>query len=369
MDATGNSDQLKLSGVDSSLIRRCHFINGSAGGSQIDMVGCHNNFFEDNTFVNAGSNCIQAKGGSSYLTIQRNTFTDGGERSLNIGGSTDLQFFRPQGVTYEASNIYVYSNLFKGSIGTIAFVNAINCEVVNNTIISPGRWTVRILQETVLPQFQKCGNNSFINNLGYIGNAATAEKSINIGPNTAPETFTFSNNLWYNYETPAWKGPNNAVTHINSLVGADPGLKDAMNDNYILLTTSPAIGKGLSVKYPKRDFLNNQFSLPPSIGCYEGKLGVKVDEENYQPDEDTELYPIPANDYMKLNISGKAGETLILSINDLMGNNCNYSRKFSLSEGENSLTIDLSGLNLLKGMYIFSFQKGIRTKYLNFIKN
>ena len=62
MNATGNNDQLKLSGVDYFQIANCSFENGSSGGSMVDMVGCHNGIFRSNTFNNGGSNSIQAKG-------------------------------------------------------------------------------------------------------------------------------------------------------------------------------------------------------------------------------------------------------------------------------------------------------------------
>ncbi|MBI5326657.1 MAG: right-handed parallel beta-helix repeat-containing protein, partial [Ignavibacteriae bacterium] len=107
MNAGGNNDQLKLSGVDDFIVRDCNFHDGATGGSMIDMVGCHNGLFEGNFFNNGGSNSIQAKGGSKDIRIERNWFTEAGQRAINIGGSTGIQFFRPQGINYESSNIYV----------------------------------------------------------------------------------------------------------------------------------------------------------------------------------------------------------------------------------------------------------------------
>ena len=151
MNATGNNDELKLSGLDDFVIQHCRFANGSDGGSLVDMVGCHRGVFTQCVFENGGSNCIQAKGGTSDILIERNTFLNGGQRALNIGGSTGLQFFRPQGVNYEAKNIEVYSNIFVGSTAPIAFVGAVESKVINNTIIRPTRWAISMRASSSRP--------------------------------------------------------------------------------------------------------------------------------------------------------------------------------------------------------------------------
>jgi len=100
--------------LDSFSVSNCLFLNGSPGGSGIDMVGCHHGTFEGNRFEHMGANAVQAKGGTSDITIQRNFFKDGGQRSLNLGGSTGLQFFRPDTAHYEAADLRVYANIFVG---------------------------------------------------------------------------------------------------------------------------------------------------------------------------------------------------------------------------------------------------------------
>jgi len=194
MAASGNNDELKMSGVDDFEITDCIFRNGSKGGSMIDMVGCHRGIITGNLFENGGSNSIQAKGGSKDIVIKRNRFNNGGERAINIGGSTGMQFFRPIGISYEASDIKVWSNIFKGGTAAVAFVGAVNCEAMNNIIINPVKWVIRILQENTNQIMQPCSNNSFMNNnIVFGGEQSTA---LNIGPNTKAETFTISNNIW-----------------------------------------------------------------------------------------------------------------------------------------------------------------------------
>lgn len=268
INATGNNDMLKMSGVDNFWIYNCSFNNGSPGGSGIDMVGCHNGVIEKCRFESQGSNSIQTKGGSRNITIQKNLFINGGLRSLNIGGSTGLQYFRPQNADYEAMEIFVYSNIFIGSQAPIAFVGAVSCEVINNTIYLPTKWAIRILQETTLDRFQKCGKNAFINNIVYVGNSS-ANPTVNIGPNTEPGTFVFSNNLWFNKDNQSWAGPNLPVSESNGIINANPLLHEDTNIGVAIGESSPAKGNGLAVERPMEDYLGNLFNNPRSIGALE----------------------------------------------------------------------------------------------------
>jgi hypothetical protein len=301
MSATENNDELKLSGLDYFAIRKCSFANGAAGGSLIDMVGCHSGTFEDNHFENGGSNCIQAKGGTKDIVIQRNKFRNGGERAINIGGSTGLQFFRPLDANYEAANIYVYSNIFIGAIAPIAYVGAVNCEVVNNTIIRPDKWAIRILQETTEPGFLPCGNNIFRNNIIVFNTTAPA---INIGDNTAEETFTFSNNLWFNPDNQSWTGPNTPVAEPDRLLNVDPQFADTL---FHLLSSSPAIGKGYPVLQPERDFYNRLFPLPRSIGSVEfGQSHVRKNT-----DIQVQISPNPTAGILTINVGTSNQQAII----------------------------------------------------------
>lgn len=72
IQATGNYNLLKLLGVDDFEIKNCRFINGSPGGSGIDMVGCHNRLITKCRFENQESNSIQTKGGTSDIRIEAN---------------------------------------------------------------------------------------------------------------------------------------------------------------------------------------------------------------------------------------------------------------------------------------------------------
>lgn len=268
MAATGNNDLLKMSGVDTFTIQECTFKNGSAGGSGIDFVGCHNGTITQCYFENMGSNAVQAKGGTQYITIHRNFFKNGGQRSINLGGSTGLDYFRPDTAHFEAADLYVFSNIFVGSYAPIAYVGCVDVLVINNTIYKPDHWVIRILQETVDPdRFYECGDNTFQNNIIYLGNSIATE--CNVGDSTRPETFTFSNNLWYHYENSSWNGPNLPVPDVNSIIQEDPLFVSPDNDTFNIPTTSPAAEAGFDVAEPALDYYGNKFADDRSIGAIE----------------------------------------------------------------------------------------------------
>ncbi len=315
INATGNNDMLKMSGVDSFIVRNCKFKNGSPGGSGIDIVGCHFGLIEKCRFENQGSNSIQTKGGASKIVIQKNLFINGGQRSLNIGGSTGLQYFRPQGVNYEASEIFVFSNIFIGSIAPIAFVTAVNCNVINNTVYKPSKWAIRILQETTESHFLKCGNNSFINNILYLENTST-NPAINIGSNTAPETFIFANNLWYNKDNPNWQGPNLPSNESNGIKNIDPMLIEDNQFGITISRSSPVSGKGKEVNEPIEDFFDNFYNLPRSIGAVEVNpklLGFAAEIRSYE----VLIFPNPAFSFISFTIPAESQPNEIIIYNSL----------------------------------------------------
>ncbi|MBK6610409.1 MAG: right-handed parallel beta-helix repeat-containing protein [Sphingobacteriales bacterium] len=275
MSASGNNDLLKLSGLDYFEVRNCLFENGAEGGSGIDMVGCHHGKIVGNRFENMGSNAIQCKGGSEYVHIAGNFFKNAGQRTLNIGGSTGLQFFRPDTAHYEAARIQVYCNIMIGSIAPIAYVGAVEVDVANNTIYFPDKWAIRILQETVDPnQFLPCGDNFFRNNIVVLSNKNSV--ITNIGPDTAPETFAFSNNLWFNVDNTSWNGPDIPVAETNQIINQNPLLENPDAEDFSIPPSSAGAGKGMLLTEPKFDYLQQKFANPPSIGAIEANPATAV---------------------------------------------------------------------------------------------
>lgn len=289
INATGNNDLLKMSGIDNFEVVNCTFLNGSTGGSGCDMVGCHFGGFISNKFINQGSNAIQAKGGTSDILISRNYFENCGQRTLNLGGSTGLAFFRPIDATYEAADLAVYSNIFIGSVAPICYVGSIRVDVANNTIIRPEKWVIRILQETVDPnRFVPCSQGLFRNNLIYQGTLGT---ETNVGSNTSPNEFLFSNNFWYNFQNTMWQGPQIPTPDQNITKNQDPMFENSTND-FKLKIGSPAIGKINDTKEPFTDFFGKNYLLPRSAGAIEGGIVSSVDSDDKV---DLKIYPNPAS--------------------------------------------------------------------------
>jgi hypothetical protein len=201
----GNRDGIKLSGVRDFRIEGCRVERWGASGSAVDMVGCRNGVVNECKFLEAGgdqANGVQAKGGSSDIVIQHCRFENAGGRGVNIGGSTGLAYFRPRDAQYEAKNITVEDCEFVGGMSAVAFVGVDGAVVRHNTIYRPRRWPIRILQESVDARFVACRNGRLLNNV-IAWRSDEVRAVINIGSNTAPETFTIAGNVWCCLDRPA----------------------------------------------------------------------------------------------------------------------------------------------------------------------
>jgi hypothetical protein len=244
---------------------------GGFSGSGVDHVGCHRGVIARNEFRNLSGNAVQSKGGSEDIEIRQNRFTESGARSLNLGGSTGFQYFRPPLSTglpnAEARDIRLVANLIEGSDAAAAYVGCVGCVVAHNTIVDPHNWILRILQETLSTpdyEFEVCRDGVFVNNLVYFDRSDLATY-VNIGPDTAPETFTFGNNLWYAWDNPSQSEPILPVVETDGIYGLDPGL-DA---DYRIGPGSPAAGAGQDSPWSRGDFSGACFASPPSIGAFE----------------------------------------------------------------------------------------------------
>lgn len=242
----GNIDGIKLSGVDDFWVKACTIEKW--GGSGIDMVGCHRGVIEDCTFRDGGDNGVQGKGGTSDVVVRRSRFENAGQRSVNLGGSTGMQFFRPaidkMSPPYEARALTVEGCTFVGSVAPIAFVGVDGAIVRFNTIYMPERWAIRILQETVAERFVPSRNGVFTDNIVVFSAGKWASGGVNIGPNTAPQTFKFERNWWYCTDRPAASTPQLPTKESNGAYGTDPQFVDSAAGDLRLMPTSPAKAVG-----------------------------------------------------------------------------------------------------------------------------
>lgn len=260
--ASGNHDGLKMSGVDDSFVLDSEF--EKIGGQMVDMVGCHRVTVARSTFKAGESVGVQMKGGSSDNLVTRNWFESAGQRGVNMGGSTGLEFFRPLDAKFEAARIVVSANVFIGGDTPFAYVGCDECTAANNTILRPLRWASRILQETVdAARFVPSRKGKFINNLVVVG-AGISGETVNVGANTEPSSFSFANNLWFHTGNPAFR-PTLPVMETAAVYG-DPKLVGTSDPH--LTAGGPAAGKGADAKVPA-DYDGRCWKTPPAIGALE----------------------------------------------------------------------------------------------------
>jgi len=270
----GNNDCVKLSGVDRFFLLGSD-ISGCDAGDAVDMVGCHDGVIAGNRIHDTpGSGGIQAKGGSSGTLVHGNRFEDVGGRSINAGGSTGLEFFRPLDAPYEAAALRVVANVFVRSGDTpIAFVGCDACVFANNTIVDPQTRVARILQETVDARFVPSRDGLFVNNVVVFQTSVVnnPDRFVNVGSDTAPESFVFGNNLWYATDDAGFAGPTlpDPIPPETGSVVADPELLDPGAGDYRSPAASPAVGAGRQAENAPGDFSGRCWGEPPAIGAYE----------------------------------------------------------------------------------------------------
>lgn len=221
----GNNDAIKLSGVTDFTVRHCTATGW--GGSAVDLVGCHRGLIDSCTFRGKPgakqASTVQIKGGSSAVTVRHCNFLSVGPRGINLGGSTDRNVFRPPEANYEARDLTVEGCRFVGSEAPIVFAGIDGSVVRYNTIVSPTKWAVRILQENDHSRMTPCRNGRFENNV-VVFEAGKLRRVINTGDNTRPETFTFAGNVWYARDDPQRSKPNLPAGEKNGTYGTDPAV-------------------------------------------------------------------------------------------------------------------------------------------------
>ena len=301
--SSGNEDGLKLSGINAFFVLNCYISRCGGYGSGIDHVGCHHGVIAWCDLEDLGANAIQCKGGSEDIEIRWCRIKNAGQRGINIGGSTGFSYFRPPLSTtetnFEARDIRVVSNIFKGTHTPVALVGCVDSVVANNTIIDPESWLLRILQETTSTgdyDFYSCADNEFKNNLLHY-HSGQLRTYINIGPYTAPETFIFTNNLWYAHDNPSASTPSLPVAETDGIYGIDPLLADPAGGNYQITSDSPAFRAGLSPPIVAGDFIGTCYHDPPSIGAYEVPPDCTVDanDDGDVDGEDLSAFAIDIN--------------------------------------------------------------------------
>jgi len=279
---SGVANCLKLAGVNDVVIRRSQFARCGAspesGALGVDGVGIQRATVAYNRFEANGFGGVQFKGGSGDIDIRNNWFLNAGWRGVAMGGSTGDAFYRPPlasaGLNAEASRVRVVGNVFTGGETAAAFTGCVDCQFAHNTVIDPGKWALRILQERVTDQryaFAPASRGVIAGNLFYFrrSDLATGE-DINVGAGTESRSFSLIGNLWYAHDAPAQSKPRLPAfegTESEAIVGVDPEFVDARAGNFRLKPTSPVRAAGATRFAPVSDVFGACYANPPSLGA------------------------------------------------------------------------------------------------------
>lgn len=219
----GNFDGIKCSGLSDLEIRDCT-ISGW-GGQAIDFVGCRKALITGCTIAGkpgfSQHTGPQFKGGCEDIVIEKCRFKDAGQRPVQAGGSTGMDYFRPPGAKYEARRIIIRDNVFEGGLCAAAFTGVDGAEFTGNTVRHPEKWIFRVLQETKADGFPPCRNVVVTGNT-FVFRRTQIREEVNIGPGTAPETFKFANNRWLAEDRPDASMPKLPVPESGGAYGRGP---------------------------------------------------------------------------------------------------------------------------------------------------
>jgi hypothetical protein len=126
----------------------------------------------------------------------------------------------------------------------VAFVGVDGAVVRHNTIYRFRRYALRILQETRGPGFVPCRNGRFTDNL-IAFRAGELVQPINVGRDTAPETFVLARNAWYCLDEPQRSRPTLPIPEADGVYGRDPQFRDAERGDFQLRPGSPVGRTGI----------------------------------------------------------------------------------------------------------------------------
>ena len=288
---SGVANCLKLAGVNDVVIRRSQFArcgaNPESGALGVDGVGIQRATVAYNRFEANGFGGVQVKGGSADVEIRNNWFLNVGWRGVAMGGSTGDAFYRPPlaaaGFNAEASRVRVVGNVFSGGETAAAFTGCVDCQFAHNTVIDPGKWALRILQERVTDQryaFAPASRGVVAGNLFYFRRSdLAAGEDINVGAGTESRSFSLVGNLWYAHDAPSQSQPRLpgfAGSQSEAIVGVDPEFVDARAGDFHLKPNSPVRAVGAARFAPVSDVFGGCYANPPSLGAVQFSASLPI---------------------------------------------------------------------------------------------
>lgn len=307
----------KFGGVDSFEVKN-NLFKDIMVCSAMDYNVCHNGIIKGNHF----ENCLTGghiKGGASNITMEQNIFINASQASwvaFELGGDTGAQFYCPED-KFEVKNLNFYSNIIIGGYRGLALSSAVDCKVINNTFYNCGQATIRFLTTSVL--YPLLSGNIVENNIFSFG----ASAYINGGVQPAGAV-SFSNNIYYsiinsNFNGPYWDTPDlDAIKDPNPInYGSTTSIfLNGPNNDFHLITGSPAIGAGKKETEPAYDYYGKAFSSSyRSIGAIESDISTSVQlQEDKNLKDNFIIYPNPTVDYINIISKRDIGKVEIYNL-------------------------------------------------------
>ena len=144
----------------------------------------------------------------------------------------------------QATGIIVEGSIFRGGCSPVAFNGCRDAIFRYNTVYLPRMWLIRILRENFREGMLDTGHNRIERNV-FVHDRSTLRQIINVSRGTAPDTFTFHQNLWYAVDAPEQSLPDLPAEATEPVVGRDPEFADPDQGDLTPKTdTSPAADYG-----------------------------------------------------------------------------------------------------------------------------
>ncbi|MFY7876305.1 MAG: right-handed parallel beta-helix repeat-containing protein, partial [Pirellula sp.] len=285
LNAEGNNDGIKLSGLRDFTVNDCRISNWGKVGCGLDMVGC-----TDGKIVGViadgchkGGWGIQAKGGSDGILIQDCQVRNVTQRGIQVGGVTGPDSFREKGSVWEAKKIQIESCDVYGGDASIAIIHAMDVSIKSCRWIHPKKWFFRFLNENNSFGFQASRNVLIQENL-FVATEANFIGPVNSGILWNP-SIRFEDNIWYHETIPNWdlrlglpSGELRGVACVN------PPSSFLRKDFVVTKSRFEQLLSLLSDEIPQREFIvrlkwfSTIFSLVFLwVGLWIFSLGAKVD--------------------------------------------------------------------------------------------
>ncbi|MDZ7859284.1 MAG: right-handed parallel beta-helix repeat-containing protein [Candidatus Krumholzibacteriota bacterium] len=296
---------IKMSGVDSFVIKNCTFNGFDGGGIGLNMDGCHYGEVYNNTFYRERMSGILTKGGSHHIVIRNNFIKDCSPIGIAVGGDTWYEYCRPDTAQMEdplceARDIDAYSNVIIDCWIPIVFNCSRDSRVYNNQIIITDSLKNMSDSEGLIfsttpgmIQFRETSgwcnvpprDNKIYNNIFYFNKIRDYYYNIYFFlPNEThsdryASTIKIWNNLWYEYEDPSssWKSWNsNGVWNCVDTTGVNIYAQDPRfvknSDGIPIPTNGYSLGlRGIRITPPSgyefKDFYGETYMDPPPIGA------------------------------------------------------------------------------------------------------